>query len=163
MISENDIVAKINEDIRKKQKLDERISLLSKKRRKDKNDSEHKIFKRVDCHPTTLFDSRDISNNKKEETKDLTKEKSLEEKEKKKKKNNNFCYAQKIKKFKDFISEKGNLIEEMVKYEKEKKNNESNNDIDMSLFFKLASINYDVYNKMIMNENKKKLLLHKLK
>lgn len=163
MISENDIVAKINEDIRKKQKLDEKISLLSKKRRKDKIDSEHKIFKRVDCHPTTLFDSRDISNRKKEESKDLTKEKSLEEKEKKKKKNNNFCYAQKIKKFKDFISKKGNLIEEMVKYEKEKKNNESNNDIDMSLFFKLASIDYDIYNKMIINENKKKTIAPQVK
>ena len=51
----------------------------------------------------------------------------------------------------------------MVKYEKEKKNNESNNDIDMSLFFKLANIDYDIYNKMIMNENKKKTIAPQVK
>ncbi len=171
MISENDIVAKINEEVRKKQKIDEKISLLSKKRKKEKNDSQHKIFKRVDCHPTTLFDSQN-QNEKKEEKKEITREKTIEEKDKKKNKNN-FCYSQKIKKFKDFISEKKELIDEMMNHEKVKKSDEeielkeesekqkngdkekNNNIIDMSLFFKLASINYDVYNKMIMNENKK--------
>ena len=171
MISENDIVAKINEEVRKKQKIDEKISLLSKKRKKEKNDSQHKIFKRVDCHPTTLFDSQN-QNEKKEEKKEITREKTIEEKDKKKNKKN-FCYSQKIKKFKDFISEKKELIDEMMNHEKVKKSDEeielkeesekqkngdkekNNNIIDMSLFFKLASINYDVYNKMIMNENKK--------
>jgi len=155
--SDNDIVAKINEDILKKQKLDERNTLLKKKRRLDKKDSsEHKIFKRVDCHPSTLFD--DISVEKKEKKEKEIKEKKDEEKERKKKKNNNnFCYAQKIKQFKDYISEKKNLIDEMMEYEKSKKKEEGNN-IDMSLFFKLASINYDNYNKMIKDENKKNTL-----
>lgn len=155
--SDNDIVAKINEDILKKQKLDERNSLLKKKRRIDKKDSsEHKIFKRVDCHPSTLFD--DISVDKKEKKEKEIKEKKEEEKERKKKKNdNNFCYAQKIKQFKDYISEKKNLIDEMMEYEKTKKKEEGNK-IDMSLFFKLASINYDNYNKMIKDENKKNTL-----
>ena len=181
MISENDIVAKINEEVRRKQKIDEKVSLLSKKRKKDKNDSQDKIFKRVDCHPTTLFDSQDVPNEKKEERKDITKEKNIEEKDKKKKKNNTFCYAQKIKKFKDFIGEKKELIDEMMNHEKIKKSDEeielkeekekekntdkdkNNNFIDMSLFFKLASINYDVYNKMIMNENKKNTIAPQVK
>ena len=155
--SDNDIVAKINEDILKKQKLDERNTLLKKKRRNEKKDtSEHKIFKRVDCHPSTLFD--DIPIEKKEKKEKEIKEKKEEEKERKKKKNNNnFCYAQKIKQFKDYISEKKNLIDEMMEFEKTKKKEEGNN-IDMSLFFKLASINYDNYNKMIKDENKKNTL-----
>ena len=34
------------------------------------------------------------------------------------------------------------------------KNNENNKNIDMSLFFKLASINYDMYNKFVKEQNK---------
>jgi hypothetical protein len=83
-----------------------------------------------------------------------------------------------MRKFKDYINTKKNLIDEMMENEhkkigeqKEKDNNkmdlEENNDInkiknnkqntaniDMSLFFKLASINYDSYNKMIKEQNK---------
>ena len=169
--SENDIVAKINEDIRKKQKLDEKKSLLSKKRKKERNDKEHKVFKRVDCHPTTLFDSREIiyEDKKNEEEKEIKREKSIKEKiNKKKKNNNNFCYAQKIKQLKNFITEKKYLIDEMMEYEKKKKNEGENElkekennhkknekDIDMSLFFKLGSINYEVFNKNIKEQNKK--------
>ena len=118
MNSENDIVAKINEDIRKKQILDEKMSLLSKKRRKDRNDSEHKIFKRVDCHPTTLFDKKNKNNEEKKEEKEKIKESINKEKENKKKKNNNFCYAQKIKQLKDYMAEKQSLIDEMMGKEK---------------------------------------------
>ena len=165
--SENDIVAKINEDIRKKQKLDEKLSLLSKKRKKERNDKEHKVFKRVDCHPSTLFDSREIiTEDIKKEEKEVKKENIKKEKEKKKKNNNSFCYAQKIKQLKDFITEKKDLMDEMMEYENKKKNNENENklkekqnkndkDIDMSLFFKLGSINYDIFNKMIKEQNKK--------
>ena len=129
---------------------------MKKKRREKKDTSEHKIFKRVDCHPSTLFD--DISVEKKEKKEKEIKEKKEEEKKREKKKNNNnFCYAQKIKQFRDYISEKKNLIDEMMEFEKSKKKEESNN-IDMSLFFKLASINYDNYNKMIKDENKKNTL-----
>ena len=174
MNSENDIVAKINEDIRKKQKLDEKMSLLLKKRKKDRNDSEHKIFKRVDCHPTTLFDKTNKNDEKKEEEKIKLKESINKEKENKKKKNNNnFCYAQKIKQLKDYMAEKQSLIDEMMGKEKTDKNedekeikenkniddkNENNNNIDMSLFSKLASINYEIFNKMIKEQNKKNTL-----
>lgn len=164
--SENDIVAKINEEILKKQRMDEKLSMLSKKRKKERNDKEHKIFKRVDCHPTTLFDSREILYEEKpSEQKETKKENNEKEKEAKKKKNNNrFCYAQKIKQLKDFISDKKDLMDEMTQYEEKKKiegdkdlnENENNKkDIDMSLFFKLGSINYDVFNKMIKEQNKK--------
>ena len=176
MNSENDIVAKINEDIRKKQILDEKMSLLSKKRKKDRNDSEHKIFKRVDCHPTTLFDKKTRNSEEKKEDKEKIKESINKEKENKKKKNNhNFCYAQKIKQLKDYMAEKQSLIDEMVGKEKANKGqdqkeikdnninnandkNENNNNIDMSLFSKLASINYEIFNKMIKEQNKKNTL-----
>ena len=78
MNSENDIVAKINEGIRQKQKMDEKMSLLSRKRRKDRNDSIHKIFKRVDCHPTPLFDNQEINKEKKNEEKEIQKDKNEE-------------------------------------------------------------------------------------
>ena len=190
LISQNDIVAKINEDIRRKQKLDEKRSMLLKKRRKDRNESEHNIFKRVDCHPTTLFDSHKNNEEKKEEKKKnekLEKEKEL----KKKKSNNNFCYAHKIKQLKDYMEENKSFIEEMMAKEKEKKNlniasiepkknekgneikkneaeieskekndksNEKKEDIDMSLFWKLASINFENFNKIIKEQNKKNTL-----
>ena len=72
----------LSNDISKKQKLDEKMSLLSKKRKKDRNDKEHKVFKRVDCHPSTLFDSREINyvDNKKEEEKEIKRENSMKEK-----------------------------------------------------------------------------------
>ena len=175
LISENDIVAKINEDIRRKQKMDEKLSLLSKKRKKDSNDKEHKIFKRVDCHPSTLFDSKVPTTEKKNEEKETEKENNNKEKnqqeEKKKKNSNNFCYAQKIKKLKEYIDEKKSLIDEMMEYEKskkakeeielkEKEGNKNNkdkieNNIDMSAFFKLSSINYEMFSKMIKEQNKK--------
>ena len=174
MNSENDIVAKINEDIRKKQRMDEKMSLLTKKRKKDRNDSEHKIFKRVDCHPTTLFDKKNKNNEEKKEEKEKRKESTNKEKENKKKKNNNnFCYAQKIKQLKDYMNEKQSLIDEMMGKEKTGKdqddketkenkniddNNKNNNNIDMSLFSKLASINYEIFNKMIKEQNKKNTL-----
>ena len=171
---ENDIVAKINEDIKEKRKMDEKISLLDKKRKNALNDKEHKLFKRVDCHPTNLFDSGKINvenlNLVKRETSDFI------EGTKPKKKKNTFSYAKRIKQFKEFINSKKDLIEDMM--ENEKKNNngevkenkeekkEDNKDenkeeknqikknIDMSLFFKLANINYDMYNKMIKDQNK---------
>ena len=172
---ENDIVAKINEDIKEKRKLDEKMSLLAKKRKNALNDKEHKLFKRVDCHPSNLFDSGEINvdslNLKKRETSDLIVDNS-----KKKKKQNNFSYAKKIRQFREFISSKKDLIDEMMEKEnkmnekkiKEKeeevnkkenngenlKNNENNKNIDMSLFFKLASINYDMYNKFVKEQNK---------
>ena len=175
LISENDIVAKINEDIRRKQKMDEKLSLLSKKRKKDSNDKEHKIFKRVDCHPSTLFDSKVPTTEKKNEEKETEKENNNKEKnqqeEKRKKNSNNFCYAQKIKKLKEYIDEKKSLIDEMMEYEKskkakeeielkEKEGNKNNkdkieNNIDMSAFFKLSSINYEMFSKMIKEQNKK--------
>ena len=174
LISENDIVAKINEDIKRKQKMDEKLSLLSKKRKKDSNDKEHKIFKRVDCHPTTLFDSAGPTTEKKTEEKEIVKENSEKEKvkeQKKKKNSNNFCYSQKIKQLKDYIDENKNLIEEMMEYEKAKKSKEENDlkekeenknnkgkiesNVDMSLFFKLSSINYEMFSKMIKEQNKK--------
>ena len=175
LISENDIVAKINEDIRRKQKMDETLSLLSKKRKKDSNDKEHKIFKRVDCHPSTLFDSKVPTTEKKNEEKETEKENNNKEKnqqeEKRKKNSNNFCYAQKIKKLKEYIDEKKSLIDEMMEYEKskkakeeielkEKEGNKNNkdkieNNIDMSAFFKLSSINYEMFSKMIKEQNKK--------
>ena len=175
LISENDIVAKINEDIRRKQKMDEKLSLLSKKRKKDSNDKEHKIFKRVDCHPSTLFDSKVPTTEKKNEEKETEKENNNKEKnqqeEKKKKNSNNFCYAQKIKKLKEYIDEKKSLIDEMMEFEKskkakeeieskEKEGNKNNkdkieNNIDMSAFFKLSSINYEMFSKMIKEQNKK--------
>ena len=175
LISENDIVAKINEDIRRKQKMDEKLSLLSKKRKKDSNDKEHKIFKRVDCHPSTLFDSKVPTTEKKNEEKETEKENNNKEKnqqeEKRKKNSNNFCYAQKIKKLKEYIDEKKSLIDEMMEYEKskkakeeielkEKEGNKNNkdkieNNIDMSAFFQLSSINYEMFSKMIKEQNKK--------
>ena len=186
--SENDIVAKINEDIRKKQKMDEKLSMLQKKRKKDKNDREHQLFKRVDCHPTTLFDSTINAKEKNEEEKQKQKEteKKIEkEKEQKKKKNNNnFKYVQKIKQLKDYMEEHKNYIEEMMGKEKEKKKenenkkneksnevkknegeieskekndklNDKKDDIDMSMFWKLASINFENFNKIIKEQNKK--------
>jgi hypothetical protein len=170
MNSENDIVAKINEGIRLKQKMDEKMSLLSRKRRKDRNDSIHKIFKRVDCHPTPLFDNQEINKEKKNEEKEIQKDKNEEEKEKKiKKKNNNISYAQKIKQLKEYIEDKKSLIDEMMEYEESKKKKEEmelkekesnpsgkkENNIDLTQFFNLININYDVFNKMIKEQNKK--------
>ena len=204
MVSDNDIVAKINESIRKKQKMDEKMSLLSRKRKKEKNEREHKIFKRVDCHPTTLFDSGTNTQQKKKEEKESIKENidKEKEKEKRRKKNNSngFCYEQKIKQLKDYMEEKKSFIDEMmakqnhgeknqnIDNQKEnnknindkkennknindkKENNQNKNDkkennqnandikeknIDMSLFSKLASINFEIFNKMIKEQNKK--------
>ena len=164
---ENDIVAKINEDIKEKRKIDEKMSLLSKKRKNALNDKEHKLFKRVDCHPSNLFDSGEINvdslNLKKRETSELVVNNS-----KKKKNQNNFSYAKKIRQFREFISSKKELIDEMMAIEKKfdekeeeekKKKNDGDdkknyNNIDMSLFFKLASINYDMYNKFVKEQNK---------
>ena len=175
--SENDIVAKINEDIKEKRKMDEKMSLLAKKRKNALNDKEHKLFKRVDCHPSNLFDSGEINvdalNLKKKETSELVVSKTT----KKKKHENNFSYAKKIRQFREFIDTKKNLIDEMMEIEKKKieekemkeknkeENKEENTDkdkkgsknignIDMSLFFKLASINYDMYNKIVKDQNK---------
>ena len=175
--SENDIVAKINEDIKEKRKMDEKMSLLAKKRKNALNDKEHKLFKRVDCHPSNLFDSGEINvdalNLKKKETSELVVSKTT----KKKKHENNFSYAKKIRQFREFIDTKKNLIDEMMEVEKKKieekeikeknkeENREENTDkdkkgsknignIDMSLFFKLASINYDMYNKIVKDQNK---------
>ena len=164
--------------------------MLSKKRKKERNDSEHNIFKRIDCHPTTLFDSNKNNEDKKEEEK--KNEKVEKEKEQKKKKsNNNFCYTHKIKQLKDYMEENKCFIEEMMAKEKEKKNlniasiepkknekgneikkneaeieskekndksNEKKDDIDMSLFWKLASINFENFNKIIKEQNKKNTL-----
>ena len=83
----------------------------------------------------------------------------------------------KIRQFREFIDTKKNLIDEMMEVEKKKieekeikeknkeENREENTDkdkkgsknignIDMSLFFKLASINYDMYNKIVKDQNK---------
>ena len=74
MRSDNDIVAKINEDNKKRQKLDDiKNSLLQKKRRKEENS----VFKRVDCHPSALFDSQLSKEESKE--KELKKQKNEEE------------------------------------------------------------------------------------
>jgi len=104
--SENDIVAKINEDIKEKRKMDEKMSLLAKKRKNALNDKEHKLFKRVDCHPSNLFDSGEINvdalNLKKKETSELVVSKTT----KKKKHENNFSYAKKIRQFREFIDTK---------------------------------------------------------
>lgn len=160
---ENDIVAKINEDTKEKRKIDEKLSLLAKKRKNSWNDKEHRIFKRVDCHPTNLCESGEINIDaldlKKKETSDFIENKKINKKKK------NFSYAKKIRQFKDFISSKQYLIDEMMENEKkktkqevkeeskdEKKTNHGN--IDMSSFFKLASINYDMYNKMVKDQNK---------
>ena len=165
---ENDIVAKINEDIKEKRKIDERISMLSKKRKNALNDKEHKLFQRVDCHPTNLFESadndKDALNLIKKETSDFIENKKTN------KKKSNFSYAKRIRQFKDFIESKKSLIDDMMENEKKKNeeliikedNNEENKEekkvvkgiIDMSQFFNLASINYDMYNKMIKDQNK---------
>ena len=167
--SETDIVAKINEDIKEKRKMDERNSLLAKKRRNPAKDKENNLFRRVDCHPSNLFDSgKNLGDNldlKKRETSDF-----VENKKPKKKNENNFSYAKKIRQFKEFISSKKDLIDEMMQIEKKRNNEEKMENtekkeinkvnkhnirnIDMSLFFKLASINYDMYNKMIKDQNK---------
>lgn len=170
--SENDIVAKINEDIKEKRKMDERMSLLAKKRKNEINDKEHKLFKRVDCHPSNLFDNGVSQNDSLKLIKKETSEVIENKNRKKKKHEKNFSYAKKIRQFKEFISSKQNLIDEMMENEKKKnevkesndnKNEikeENNNDdqnnsnIDKSMFFKLASINYDIYNKMIKDQNK---------
>ena len=49
------------------------------------------------------------------------------------------------------IIEKGDELDKMIKEEEEvnKSDNTKNNPIDMSLFFKLASINYDTFYKNI--------------
>ena len=71
------------------------------------------------------------------------------------------------------MNEKQSLIDEMMGKEKTGKdqdeketkenkniddNNKNNNNIDMSLFSKLASINYEIFNKMIKEQNKKNTL-----
>ena len=176
--SETDIVAKINEDIKEKRKLDEKMSLLAKKRRNAANEKENSLFRRVECHPSNLFESNKNDDNGLEMKKKVTSEFIENKITKQKKQENNFSYAKKMRKFKDYINTKKNLIDEMMENEhkkigeqKEKDNNkmdlEENNDInkiknnkqntaniDMSLFFKLASINYDSYNKMIKEQNK---------
>ena len=173
---DNDIVAKINEDIKEKRRMDEKMSLLAKKRKNALNSKTQKIFKRVDCHPTNLFDSGKINT----EGLDLLKKETSDfiENKEKKKEENNFSYGKKIRQFKEFISSKKELIDEMMEFEnkkkkeieennklgnemeikekeEEKKDRNNINNIDISLFFKLASINYDAYNKMIKDENKK--------
>ena len=184
--SENDIVAKINEDIKEKRKLDERMSLLAKKRRNAANEKENSLFRRVDCHPSNLIEGNKSSSDGLELVKKYTSE--YIENKNKKKEENNFSYAKKIRKFKEFIESKKNLIEEMMENENKKLNNNNNKEqndkneinldekedinkkdikdnkqqkqkqnlanIDMSLFFKLANINYDSYNKMIKDQNK---------
>ena len=178
--SENDIVAKINEDIKEKRKLDEKMSLLAKKRRNAANEKENSLFRRVDCHPSNLIEGSKNSSDELELKKKYTSE--FIENKNKKKEENNFSYAKKIRKFKEFISSKKNLIDEMMENEHKKINNNNKEqneinldekqdinkkdikddkqqkqnlaNIDMSLFFKLASINYDSYNKMIKDQNK---------
>ena len=51
-------------------------------------------------------------------------------------------------------NEKKRNNEAKEKNEIDKSNKQSIGNIDMSLFFKLASINYDMYNKMIKDQNK---------
>ena len=178
--SENDIVAKINEDIKEKRKIDERMSLLAKKRRNAAAEKENSLFRRVDCHPSNLIEGSKNNSDGLELEKKYTSE--FIENKNKKKEENNFSYAKKIRKFKEFIASKKDLIEEMMENENKKLNNnkeqKENNEInleekqdmnkkdikdnkqqhlaniDMSLFFKLASINYDSYNKMIKDQNK---------
>ena len=180
MRSDNDIVAKINEDNKKRQKLDDiKNSLLQKKRRKEENS----VFKRVDCHPSALFDSQlSKEESKEKELKKQKNEEVIKEKQNKKvdkKKNQGNYYidlAKKIKNFKGFINDKKDMIDEMMSYEKsraenkeeenkekdkgsnENKEENANNKIDMSFFFQLASINYDEYYKRINAENKKNTL-----
>ena len=174
--SENDIVAKINEDIKEKRKIDERMSLLAKKRRNSAAEKENSLFRRVDCHPSNLIEGNKNNSDGLELEKKYTSE--FIENKNKKKEENNFSYAKKIRKFKEFISSKKNLIDEMMENERKKKENKEQKEkneikldekddtnkidnkqqnianIDMSLFFKLASINYDSYNKMIKDQNK---------
>ena len=156
--------------------MNEKKILLAKKRKNSLNDKEHKLFKRVDCHPSNLFDNGEINvdalNLKKKETSELVVSKSA----KKKKNENNFSHAKKIRQFKEFIYSKKNLIDEMMEIQKKKiekeikeKNKEENKEenidkdkkgsknignIDISLFFKLESINYYMYNKIVKDQNK---------
>ena len=55
------------------------------------------------------------------------------------------------------IIEKGDELDKMIKEEEEvnKSDNTKNNPIDMSLFFKLANINYDTFYKNINLQNEK--------
>ena len=119
LYSENDIVAKINEDIKEKRRMDEKMSLLAKKRKNAVNEKTQKIFKRVDCHPTNLFDSGKI----KVEGLDLIKRETSDfiENKIKKKDENYFSYGKKIRQFKSFISSKKELIDEMMEYENKKR------------------------------------------
>ena len=154
------------------------MSLLAKKRKNALNDKEHKLFKRVDCHPTNLFDSGEINVDSLKLKKKETSELIVDNPPKKKKNENTFSYAKKIRQFREYISTKKELIDEMMENEKKKidekemkeKNKEENKEeniekdklinnkiienIDMSMFFKLASINYDMYNKIIKDQNK---------
>lgn len=183
--SENDIVVKINEETIKRQKMDDlKNNLLQKKRINEIDNFEHIVFKRVDCHPSNLFET---SSNEKEKENEDKQKKIKEENErknnnennvkpklvvkKKQEKNTNYILTQKLKKFKTFIEDKKDIIDEMMEYEKLKNDNEKekkdsnniNDKIDMSFFFNLANINYKTFYKNINDENKKNTLDPKVK
>ena len=52
------------------------------------------------------------------------------------------------------LDEKEDINKKDIKDNKQQKQKQNLANIDMSLFFKLANINYDSYNKMIKDQNK---------
>ena len=93
--------------------------------------------------------------------KNMLKIKEEEEEKKKEEEHNTISHGVKIykqmKNIQKQIIEKGDELDKMIKEEEEvnKSDNTKNNPIDMSLFFKLASINYDTFYKNISLQNEK--------
>ncbi len=170
--SKNDLVVQINERKLEKQRQDDiKYSLLQKKKQRENTILNQ--YTRKNCNPKNLFDIgyiKSVAEKDEKEEKEKTDEANriIEEEEKKlknifirEKEHNTISHGVKIykqmKNIQKQIIEKGDELDKMIKEEEEvnKSDNTKNNPIDMSLFFKLASINYDTFYKNISLQNEK--------
>ena len=172
--SKQDVVVQINERKLEKQRQDDiKYSLLQKKKQRENKNTILSQYTRKNCNPKNLFDIgyiKSIAEKDEKEEKKKTDEANriIEEEEKKlknifirEKEHNTISHGVKIykqmKNIQKQIIEKGDELDKMIKEEEEvnKSDNTKNNPIDMSLFFKLANINYDTFYKNINLQNEK--------
>ena len=172
--SKNDVIVQINERKLEKQRQDDiKYSLLQKKKQRENKNTILSQYTRKNCNPKNLFDIgyiKSIAEKDEKEEKKKTDEANriIEEEERKiknislrEKEHNTISHGVKIykqmKNIQKQIIEKGDELDKMIKEEEEvnKSDNTKNNPIDMSLFFKLANINYDTFYKNINLQNEK--------
>ena len=177
MRAERDLVTQINKKNIERQRMDDlKYSLLNNKRQNKESDR-YNPYKRKHCLPQNLYDTgyiKDKQNNEKKEKNDKEEQKKEDKKqessqENKKEENemeSSLNYGarrfQRMKEIEEKIKSMGNVLEEMIKKDKEineqkqkQQNNEETKNIDLKYFFSLASINKEQFLKNIEEQNKK--------